>query len=132
MYSDHSSLPVHAAVEVRSLEMLDILLENGADITAVKKSKEGVIYTAVQRGDVDLCRELLKRGAKPLCRDMFNVTPYYFFLPSLILHFYESLSLFLSLYLSTSCNMQSPRCMQEEVHRYCPPTADIFQRIIPP
>lgn len=67
--------PLHQAILRRKPEIVDLLLEHGADVLAADASDRTPLHMAVARGDARVVDTLLRRGADPARRDRQGWTP---------------------------------------------------------
>ncbi|CAH0395215.1 unnamed protein product [Bemisia tabaci] len=68
---------LHGAVRTGCVELLQELLESGADPNAIesKRSRKTLLHAATERADVDALRLLLRRGADPNAECSLGRTP---------------------------------------------------------
>ena len=69
--------PIHYAAQNSHLEMLDFLLESGADINSQDEDGRTVLHCAIdgQDGSLELIQSLLERGADPFIVDQRGFPP---------------------------------------------------------
>jgi uncharacterized protein len=61
--------PIHAAVSSKNLEMVKLLIENGADVNARQQQGFTPLQGAAGSGDLDIAKLLLQNGADPSACD---------------------------------------------------------------
>jgi len=67
--------PLHEAVSNGHCDMLDMLVEHGADVNCRANSRYTPLHLAASRGDVDCVRVLLNQDADIYAVDEFGKTP---------------------------------------------------------
>jgi uncharacterized protein len=63
-----NAAPLHSAVAARQRDVIDVLLDAGADVNAVQHAGYTPLLEAAQSGDSELVELLLERGADPDAR----------------------------------------------------------------
>lgn len=69
-----SRTALHLAVQQKDLEITNILLKNGADITALTSDGSSALHFAAAAGNVDVIKRLLGEGLQVDARDNQNWT----------------------------------------------------------
>ncbi|KAK2811528.1 hypothetical protein FQN50_002151 [Emmonsiellopsis sp. PD_5] len=60
LYDDNHQTPLHKAIEIRQLETIHLLLENGADIDKSDKEGKSPLCYAIEMDDISLAEKLLE------------------------------------------------------------------------
>ena len=67
---DDGSTPLLKAVKDGALEdIIDLLLEHGADVQAVAEDRKTALHFAAQRGEENLMKSMIERGLSPNVED---------------------------------------------------------------
>jgi ankyrin repeat protein len=75
---DKSATPLHAAAESGSPEVVEFLLEHGADLNARDKYGDTPLHYAAAFGHPETVRLLLERGTDPNIRNKYGATPLHY------------------------------------------------------
>jgi hypothetical protein len=69
---NRAHLALHEAIMRNDMQMVDLLLDNGADVNfqTTQLAKSTVVVTAADIHDFDMVNHLLDRGANPMLRDV--------------------------------------------------------------
>lgn len=67
--------PLHMAIKTRNFEVIDFLLENGANIEAKDEKGFTPLYYAVVMNHIEITTHLLKKGANPNTQNELGNTP---------------------------------------------------------
>ena len=104
--------PIHRAVINNQVEIVEMLLKNGADVESkCSYSSQTPVYYAVRRADranIDIVKTLLRYGAKIDQPNQYNSTPIHGVI-------YNNQKLVLELFLKTSPNLKKP-CFVSILH----------------
>jgi ankyrin repeat protein len=67
--------PLTIAVANRHVEVVRVLLENGADVERTENFQQTALHFAASEGEIDICRLLLDFGAKVDSLNSWNASP---------------------------------------------------------
>lgn len=73
--ASRGSRPLHLAAESGNASMIELLLANGADISAINNLGEQPIYIAIRHGNIEALRVLVDGGAVLSCTDQEGRQP---------------------------------------------------------
>lgn len=69
--------PLHAACLNKHYSIVQLLMNNGADVNLCKRYSESPLFIACRKGHDSIVRSLLKNGANIKYFNEFEVTPLY-------------------------------------------------------
>ena len=69
--------PLHLAVEKNLLDVVEMFVENGCDLTLTNKYGYTGLHLAARAGLADMCSLLMSRGCDPNIPDRFGYTAAY-------------------------------------------------------
>lgn len=67
--------PLHLAIQQNRKEIVELLLENGADPNIRNYDGENTVYCAIRWSEVDVCKALLDKGANPNIYNKIALSP---------------------------------------------------------
>ena len=70
--------PLHEACHIGSQEIVELLINNGADISAMTFSEKEPIHFACESGNIQLIKYLIEKGARLTDRTIHNKTTLYY------------------------------------------------------
>jgi ankyrin repeat protein len=68
-------MPLHSAVANQNLEIVCMLIENGADLNTVQNGGFTALHSAAYNGQIEMVKLLIEAGANPKTKNNENKTP---------------------------------------------------------
>ncbi|CAG8791792.1 14176_t:CDS:2, partial [Racocetra persica] len=75
---EYGNTALHYASQNGYLEIIDILLENGAEVNSEEKNKLTPLHAAISNNHKEIAKKLLGKGANPKARDSSGNSPLHF------------------------------------------------------
>ncbi|OHS98826.1 hypothetical protein TRFO_01897 [Tritrichomonas foetus] len=75
-FNDKES-PIHTAIRLKKMDVIDYLIECGCDVNALNKDEENPLYNAIRISDLKIVQKLVTKGTKINVVNINNMSPLY-------------------------------------------------------